>query len=1029
MIAPIHPLWDSPPPDAPEIQKQAHRLMMQTLKVIRPRCPDVLPDPGNAGGKRVMDAAMAAMLNPKIDPQLRLAALAMLQQRMASVDPTMPKRLFLGRAKHESAIAPSFGRDLHALAEFDQALENYLLQQRPGMRLRDPQPVTTADAHAAIGILVALLVTRLGHGSVALIGKAVEAIERKPWVAGCWAWIDLNVSADPSGTAEIRRLFLDPTTFASWLLAADGVSQLPKPHESLKAGKRAAFHRSRARHAFRALIEAMRASGQHATITTLDRLCHCQVQRLRMVTIPLLATYAQGDVASSSLEIGTWLRLIGHLAPEVAPDDSDQSTPAMAHSADSVAHRAPPLTGIDPGDEGRLQEQIAAGDLAEDGIIEQLRSLMSKKRTSWREGFDAIIEELEAAGPSHETARWIVGWLRHLAVERKNKGKALSDGSVRHYRGLLVNRLLQILPAQLGEVDDEQLLDAYLEVIMSRRSLEQTAKIKAALVSFDQYLRQTHLPFLPRVALPGFEGASYAISSRILVEEEFLRGLDLTRDGSVAFNDETLARQARAFWTLAFRFGLRRTEILGLQQRDVGEELLRIRRNEGRSLKTPNAHRVVPLSALNAAERGLLHTLGKNRDAQDYLFFNSGVPTPKDLEAHPVIAKINDLLERVSGDRRMHPHNLRHSAATLISFGTLGRDLNIASHPYATSWMKVSLRTAPAVEGAISGHLHRKGGRGSALAVLLGHGSELTTYEHYVHCFDLLLFLSCWSGRFDPVKRNVTRRLSPPRQETSQLLAMLGYASTTRIETSDMPALLRRIGSLRPEHVIVLQPIANGPLTTAGSDGAERYRIPITHQQLLEISGAREMRGYPTTQADLDTVSFLLSTLNKARANAVDQLDTLIKCWLDHQRSNDDWASMSPDAARDWVDGVTRLLPAVSIEAIHVSKKHASGKILKTAVAQPGKAGSYCAGSGRYWVRFTDGRKKVNRRKSASGKQRSRSQASISWLLATGFLGVQADAQVDVRVRDPLDRDDAIREHATETVTRALRALQLWMDS
>jgi hypothetical protein len=300
--------------------------------------------------------------------------------------------------------------------------------------------------------------------------------------------------------------------------------------------------------------------------------------------------------------------------------------------------------------------------------------------------------------------------------------------------------------------------------------------------------------------------------------------------------------------------------------------------------------------------------------------------------------------------------------------------------------MKASVRTAPAVEEAISGHLHRKGGRGSALALLLGHGSELTTYEHYVHCFDLLLFLSCWSGRFDPVKRNVTRRLSPPRQETSQLLAMLGYAPTTRIETSDMPALLRRIGSLRPEHVIVLQPIANGPPPTADSDGAERCRIPITHQQLLEVSGARDMRGYPAKQADLDTVSFLLPMLNKARANAADQLEALIRCWLVHQRSNDDWASMSTEVVRDWVDDVTGLLPKIGIEAIHLSSQKVSGKIIKTAVAQPCKAGSYCAESGRYWVRLADGRKKVNRRKSTSGMQRSRSQGSVSWLLAALLL-------------------------------------------
>lgn len=977
----VHPLWDSPAPDAPDIQKQAHRLMLNTLGKIRVRVPDVLSDPGNAGGERVMQAAKGALLNPKLDQDLVLAALSMLQKRMASVDPQTPTQLFLPRAEHQSAISSSIGADLHALSGFEQALEAYLLERRPGVMLRDRSRLDTVDSLQVAGLLMALLVIRLGHGSMALLGKALESIDRNPWIAGYWAWVDLDLSAAWNGSMQMRRLFLDPTTLAAWLLAGDRIEQLPRPPDGLKAGKQATFYRRLARDAFKALVVHMQSLGYDPAITALDQLCRCEVQRLRMVTIPLLATYAQGDVASSSLEIGTWLRLIDYGYPDAdRSGDGHETGPATSTDVQAEAQTLP-LSGIDPGSERNLQEQLAAGDLEEEGLILQLRVLMSGPRASWLAGLDSILAGLEATDSDNETARLVVGWLRHLAFERTSKGKLLSDGSIRHYRGLLINRLLRILPRRLSDSDDDQLLDAYLEVIMSRRSLEQTNRIKAALVSFDRYLRDTHVPDLPRVALPGFDGAAYAISSRIIVEAEFRRGLELTRDGSIAFTSEGLANQTRAFWILAFRFGLRRTEILGLQLRDLGQDLIRIRRNEGRGLKTSNALRVVPLSALNGEERRLVRTIAEGRNPYDYLFFGDAIPTTKDFEAHPVIARINDLLERVTGDERLHPHNLRHSSATLILLGMLGHDLGIESHPYSTSWMKDCVKAAATIDGAISGQLHRKAARGSALAVLEGHGSELTTYEHYVHCFDLLLFLACWSGRFDPVKRQATRPLRPPRQETSQLLAMLGYASTTRIKTDDLSPLLQRIGNLRPGRVELLQPLADQLGPAAATTLVDTRRLPIKLQTLLELPGASAWRGFPIEQAELDTVMLMLHRINRARTDAPLLLESVIERWLDHQLVNDDWASMTADAARAWVEDLGRLGPDLGVEALHVVKHRTTRQTIKTPVSDPNSSASYPAKNGRYWVRLADGRKKQTKRKGAREIRRSSSQASVSWVL------------------------------------------------
>ncbi|MHB1774020.1 MAG: hypothetical protein ACYCST_20250, partial [Acidimicrobiales bacterium] len=79
----IHPLWAALPRDAPELQKQAHKVMLQALRDNRAQLPEVLFDPSSASGARVMEAAMGSTLNPKLPAEWRVAALEMLQARMA----------------------------------------------------------------------------------------------------------------------------------------------------------------------------------------------------------------------------------------------------------------------------------------------------------------------------------------------------------------------------------------------------------------------------------------------------------------------------------------------------------------------------------------------------------------------------------------------------------------------------------------------------------------------------------------------------------------------------------------------------------------------------------------------------------------------------------------------------------------------------------------------------------------------------------------------------------------------------------
>lgn len=1008
----IHPLWDSPTADAPDIAKQAHRLMLKTLTKVTHRVPEVLTDPEKAGGDRVMRAAIAALANPKIDHPLRVAALTQLQKRMLEVDSTTPKRLFLNAAANQSTIATSIAADLDALEAFDAALERNILKTRPGSALRIPRPGkaeiagTTQTAETAeasqtrgmaagaatpetpetavkdptlalesLGRLLSMLVLRLGQGSITLLAELTHALASgaKPVIARHWAWLDVNLNV--GGRPQLRRVLLDPATLAAVLIAQDHAANLPRPAKHFKAGRRNNFYRSLARSAFLAFQKTIADRHDPAWMASLDRLCSCAVQRLQLVTMPLLASYACGDVASSSLEPGTWARLIGCLPmPQEVP-------PAMtSEGSDELGDAG--LSGIDPGGDEDLQEQLTAGALDENGLIVELRHVMDGPRSTWGVALDAIVDRLNAEGVESETAALVVSWLRFLAVDRTSKTKTLADGSVRHYRGLIVNRLLVLLPPSLSSVDAETLEDAYHDVIQSRRSTEQTGRIVSALASFDRYVRRDHLPSLPTVDLPGFESAAYGVSNRIITEPEYRDGLRMIADGSIVLPDEAARRRLVAYWGLAFRTGTRRSEMLGLTAADVGKQRIAIRKNDYRGLKTGNARRVLPMVALDAVAIEALRALDRDEGPDAALFFDH-VPSRTDFESAAVIGHAKLLLKRVAGDADLTAHNLRHSIASLHLIGVLGKELRLRSHPCKEPWMEAAIAQAERVDAAISGELHRKAGRGNALSMLLGHGSELTTFEHYCHGFDLLLYVACWSGRFDPRARRPERHLHPLRQETSQLLALLGYAETTRVETGDASALLLRIAEMRPSGVVILEkrPVSH-PHEAVSADPASPSAPALTLPTLIELIDWDPLlsRGHQKLQLQRDAAVSMHAALAIAYRDRRDAILDLISDWSAARSGASDWATMRPDDARRWVASALDVLPRIPIEVRH-QRKTKRRKTIKTGIRQVRSPRELRGDSGTWFVRLGDVSTKVPPPPPVKVVPRSRFQATITWLL------------------------------------------------
>lgn len=974
----IHSLWDPPAADSPALLCQSHQLMFRTLNDLRTRLPEILTNPGVYTGEVVMEAAIGRLTNPKIDPALKAGALTRLEQLMRSLDPSTPRRLYLTPADHASPIKMTVGADLAALMALDAALDQSIVDTRPGKILRagQPPPVDADGALIAVGRLTVMLVVRLGQCDptvlAQMLGQLVEG--QKVCTFGKWAWMD--VSGSPARHRQRRRVFFDPTTLAAWLIARAHLPAIHRPAADLKAGQQHRFRLRYLQQAFEAWQSAVVLGGARHQFKKLEHLCSAARQRLHLVSIPILATYACGELVSSSLESSTWIRLIGgDPTPSSAKAESETADPETAAARDDELG----LEGLDQAAAPSFAEQLTAGELDQHGLIPALRRTMDKPRSTWPGSLDQIAADLQSEAGLAETAILIVKWLRSLAL-RRNKGKLLADGSIRHYRGLIVNRLLVLLPRTLRDIETSKLENAYTAVLDSRTSTGQAGKLAAALASFDRYVRTEAGFNLPRVDIPGFDASGYDVSALIINETEYQRGLSSIRDGDVVLPSEIASQRLLAFWGLAFRCGLRRTEILGLRCRDVREDRLLIDEHEYRTLKTRNAYRLIPSLPIDPDVLQAIKALARGRLGKAFLFFDIP-PQRKDFESAPVIGHVKSLLKRVTGDASVHAHNLRHSTASLTVLGVFADEARINQHPWAEAWMRDAQSTAEAIDKAISGRLHRYGGRANAIAMVLGHGSEQTTFEHYVHVMDVLLFLTCWSGYFDQPANNPDRFLYPMRREAAQLLALLGLAPTTQVETKDPEAIMRRLNRLASGAFVQISCTALAALPTGDTidvaAGTSKPTIPRV-QALLAASSTSD-RGRPTEQAEFDTANMLLRKIGVAHQRAPQKLIDILNCWLSQQIANDDWASMAPTGAKAWFQQCDRLMPDVRIEARMVSKdamrRTVKGPIFE--LTDEAKIGPV----GRCWVRLADDRAKINRRASKTGVGRSRSQATITWVL------------------------------------------------
>lgn len=747
-----------------------------------------------------------------------------------------PDQLFIATPPGPAPFPEYFERASVARRAIDEKLPDLALQAR--------------TAEARIGIAVYLLITRAALCHDRLVAAVLSALGRDDAVriANPYFWIEVRVELD--GRMQRRRVFLDPAGLAAWAAARESVfDQLKDLNGRARLNRAIALGRQG--------WDAFLSSCKELALPAIgrDRLMRAVAAEIQLWTVPLLGSYARGEVASSSWTESTWRRMIGVEAGQhkaEAPTGGRDTVGSLATHAENATDAA------------------IAAPLDEDEFLRDLRVALEPDGRSRNEIQTALAVLHEQTAPG-TTRHYLAGWLHHL-VEVRHKGKPLALSTVRFYRGTLATRVLALFPEKLGDTPGEELTDLFAEIADTAKSPRLRDRLRKLLSRFNAYCISSGLRVDGGYQLPPTTGAYAEVSACHVTEPEFRQALGrLQEDGTI--EDEV-------FLVLLYRMGLRRMEGLGLTlletRAGVASANLLVRSNEVRHLKTDNAARRLPYGLLDTDERERVETLWNgrapekpsNRKSGDaaarrstlgthLLFFPPGTAIPLDQNAtHDVPARVTRALRNVTGDKSLHLHHLRHSFATRHALGTLLQDLPDA----ALAWLPEPIRAM--ASGAFRFHqlifarLGRRARRATVVAMAMGHGSETTTLEHYIHGLDVMVHAVVMS-RASWVREHRSEEddgFALNHANEKLVCTLLGKSITTQATERDPLGWLVR--QLQRRGVRVEQ------LKRRSATDTSR-KVP-TLQWALKQDALKPVPGYPKLQHQMDCARLVLSYLERA---------------------------------------------------------------------------------------------------------------------------------------------------------------------
>jgi integrase len=396
-----------------------------------------------------------------------------------------------------------------------------------------------------------------------------------------------------------------------------------------------------------------------------------------------------------------------------------------------------------------VQSQLAARQfmrdvrrvLAETAVAKSGGAGVSDRRRTARRQIEGLVREQRTSTSS--TMLLLAQWTASL-FDRERAGKLVADSTVERYLAALSPRFeAAAYDRDLNSMDSDEIEELYAQIL----DLPFRGKARypyARLREFHAFCeRDAGLPAIDwsevtpdgetKLCAPGF------------VDEYTYRRILIALSSDEQFETSELRRAAMALVVIAYRFGMRGGEVLGLRISDFrfskSSGWMIIERNRARDLKTSAARRTLPLlHALRPLERRicecLIHSAVRavtGRKGPGFLFPDADDPT-RVLDGDRLKREVNHVIQQVSGKPHLSLHHFRHSFASRVWCELEGHQFVPPSLVKHAGWRDAPDKTRSALLGA---RWYRQTRRAPwALARVLGHSHPRVSWFSYIHFLD-----------------------------------------------------------------------------------------------------------------------------------------------------------------------------------------------------------------------------------------------------------------------------------------------------
>ncbi len=395
------------------------------------------------------------------------------------------------------------------------------------------------------------------------------------------------------------------------------------------------------------------------------------------------------------------------------------------------------------------------------GILSENRRELGQKKQKRSDARDDLIKLVESGQLNDQPAAAIfVRFLIDRSEVRKGR-KALQLSTMRLLTSLLGRRWVAFQPQgwavteNNGGLISHRVLKRWLADMAGSCHSSTQVRLVTAIYAFVEFLLQEGLTDedLPKDVMPKPPKVAI-VNANWLTPEEQTEFRNVLSSTPLWFVDPRHRRVASAMTDIVPAGGMRRTEGDGLLTSEFfftrSSMDIVVRPNDRRRLKSLSSSRHFSGALCEPDTVRLLRDLegvsGYNLERTWTRVLQRYSPKPGRPYTHmdgTMAPLINDCMQTVLGDKTLHHHHLRHSAANTALLALCSRYLPLDQYVDQFPWLEAVIAKRETYEQCLGQRARYRRDDLWAVSTLLGHSSPKVTLRHYIHCMDLLLHVGC----------------------------------------------------------------------------------------------------------------------------------------------------------------------------------------------------------------------------------------------------------------------------------------------